>query len=64
MSLRIQGESDDVETILMGIGRRFIIFEGGSLVVILVILIKHDGNMPFHDDALRCNGPGQRFQES
>jgi hypothetical protein len=45
MALRTQGKSDDVETMPMGIGRRFIIFKGGSLVVLLVILIEHDGNM-------------------
>jgi hypothetical protein len=45
MALRTKRESYDVETMPMEIGRRFIIFEGGSLIVLLVILIEHDGNM-------------------
>jgi hypothetical protein len=56
MALRTKRESYDVETMPMGIGRRFDIFEGGSLVVLLVILIEHDGNISFHDDALRFIG--------
>jgi hypothetical protein len=45
MTLRTKGEFYDVETMPMGIGRRFIIFEVGSLVVLFVILIEHDENM-------------------